>query len=65
MLTTEEKHILLHLVMISIDYFFDKQGYLDLFEYLTIPLDMCNPPVPHTPGYYREKPLEGMHTYEK
>ena len=51
--------------MISIDYFFDKQGYLDLFEYLTIPLDMCNPPIPHTPGYYREKPLEGMHTYEK
>jgi len=35
--------------------FFDKQGYLDLFEYQTIPLGMCNLPISHTLDYYRKE----------
>ena len=38
--------------------FIDK-GYPNLFEYLTIFLSVCKPPVPHTPSYYREGSLEG------
>ena len=36
-------------------YFFNKQEYLDLFEYLTNPLGMCNPPIPYIPGYYKKE----------
>lgn len=35
--------------------FFDKWGYLDIFEYLSIPLGVCSFLVLHTPSYYREK----------
>ena len=42
----------------NITFFFflvDKQGYPNLFKYLTILSGVCNSPVPHTPGYYREE----------
>lgn len=36
--------------------FFDKKGYLDIFEYLIIPLDICNPPF-HTYQVFTVKNL--------
>ena len=36
-------------------FIFDKRECLDHFEYLTIPLGICSPPVPHTLSYYKEK----------
>ena len=36
-------------------YFLDKQRFPNLFHYLTIPSDLCSPPVPHALGYYGEK----------
>ena len=39
--------------------FFDKKGYSNLFDYLTISLNMCSPPFPHIADYYREESLGG------
>lgn len=39
--------------------FLYKQKYPDFFKYLTIPLDMCGPPIPLTSYYYKEEFIEG------
>jgi len=37
----------------------DKREYPNLYEYLTILLVVCNPLIPHTPGYYIEESFKG------
>ena len=36
-------------------FLFNKQQYLDLFEYLTNPLGMCSPPIPYISSYYKKE----------
>ena len=40
-------------------FFIYKQGYPNLFEYLTIFSSVCSSSIPYTLGYYREESLRG------
>ena len=41
------------------NFFIDKQWYPNLFKYLTILSSVCNHPVSHALGYYREESYGG------